>query len=125
MSCAAIRGSRCSLVILAGTIVFNVTQSTNYLGVDNFVNLFELSIEKVIIAVMMTFVIIAGEIDLSVASVMALSCGRAGDAQRRRSVPFWLAIVIAVAAGSAAGLVQGWCVARLGLAVARRHAGRV
>ena len=30
-------------------------------------------------------------------------------------MPFWLAVVIAVAAGSAAGLVQGWCISRLGL----------
>ena len=55
------------------TIVYNATQSPVYLDVDNFVNLFRLSIEKVIIAVAMTFVIINGEIDLSVASVMAFS----------------------------------------------------
>ena len=42
-------------------------------SVDNFVNLFQLHIEKVIVVVMMTFVIIAGEIDFSVASVMAWS----------------------------------------------------
>ena len=59
--------------ILLGTIVFNVSESNDYLGVDNFVNLFELSIEKVIVVVTMTFVIISGEIDLSVASVMAWS----------------------------------------------------
>jgi rhamnose transport system permease protein len=102
-------------VIFVGTVVFNVTQSTNYLDVDNFVNLFELSIEKVIIAVMMTFVIIAGEIDLSVASVMGLSAAVLATLNDGGSVPFIIAIVIAVAAGSAAGLVQGLCVSRLGL----------
>ena len=60
-------------VILLATIVFNLTQSTGYLGVDNFVNLFQLHIEKVIVVITMTFVIVAGEIDLSVASVMAWS----------------------------------------------------
>jgi rhamnose transport system permease protein len=103
------------LVILAGTIVFNVTQSTNYLGLDNFVNLFELSIEKAIIVVMMTFVIIAGEIDLSVASVMGLSAAVLAVLNDGQSVPFVVAILIAVAAGSVAGLVQGWCVSWLGL----------
>ncbi len=103
------------LVIFAGTVVFNVTQSTNYLDVDNFVNLFELSIEKVIIVVMMTFVIIAGEIDLSVASIMGLSAAVLAILNDGGSVPFVVAIVIAVAAGTAAGLVQGWCVSRLGL----------
>jgi rhamnose transport system permease protein len=103
------------LVILAGTIVFNVTQSTNYLGVDNFANLFELHIEKAIIVVMMAFVIISGEIDLSVASVMGLSAAVLAKLNEGQTVPFALAIVIAVAAGSVAGLVQGWCVSRLGL----------
>ena len=60
-------------MILVTTIVYNATQSDVYLDVDNFVNLFRLSIEKVIIAVIMTFVIINGEIDLSVAAVMALA----------------------------------------------------
>jgi rhamnose transport system permease protein len=103
------------LVIFVGTVVFNVTQSTNYLDVDNFVNLFELSIEKVIVVVMMTFVIIAGEIDLSVASVMGLSAAVLATLNDGGSVPFAVAILIAIGAGSAAGLVQGWCVSRLGL----------
>jgi rhamnose transport system permease protein len=103
------------LVILAGTILFNVTQSTNYLDVDNFVNLFQLSIEKAIIVVMMTFVIISGEIDLSIASVMGLSAAVLAKLNEGHTVPFALAIVIAIAAGSIAGLVQGWCVSRLGL----------
>ena len=103
------------LVILVGTIVFNVTQSDNYLGVHNLVNLFQLSIEKAIVVVMMTFIIIAGEIDLSVASVMCLSAAILGRLNDGGSVPFPLAMLIAVAAGSAAGFVQGWCVARLAL----------
>ncbi len=64
---------------------------------------------------MMTFVIIAGEIDLSVASVMGLSAAVLATLNDGGSVPFGVAILIAVAAGSAAGLVQGWCVSRLGL----------
>jgi rhamnose transport system permease protein len=103
------------LVILAGTIVFNVTQSTNYLDIDNFVNLFELHIEKAIIVVMMTFVIISGEIDLSVASMMGLSAAVLAKLHEGETVPFALAIVIAILAGSIAGLVQGWCVSRFGL----------
>src|SRR4029450_6666110 len=82
-------------VILLATIAYNATRSPVYLDVDNFVNLFRLSIEKVIIAVSMTFVIINGEIDLSVASVMAFSAcvlATAHDA----GVPFGLAIVVAL-----------------------------
>jgi len=101
--------------ILVGTVVFNVLNSKHYVGVGNFVNLFELSIEKVIVAVIMTFVIVAGEIDLSVASTMGLSAAVLATLHHRGAVPFGLAIVIAIAVGVAAGLVQGWCVARLGL----------
>lgn len=103
------------VVILLGTIAFNVTQSTNYLGVDNLVNLFELSIEKVIVVVVMTYVIIAGEIDLSVASVMGLSAAAVAKLNDGGTVPFSVALVLAVAVGALAGLVQGWCVTRLGL----------
>ena len=102
-------------MIFAGTVVFNVTQSTNYLDIDNFVNLFELSIEKVIIVVMMTFVIIAGEIDLSVASVMGLSAAVLATLNDGGTVPFGVAILIAIAAGSAAGSRPGLVHLPLGL----------
>lgn len=55
------------MVILAVTIVVNAVLSPFYLGVNNFINLFWLSNEKIIVAVVMAFVIISGEIDLSVA----------------------------------------------------------
>ena len=61
------------IVVLAITIVVNALLSPFYLGFGNFVNLFWLSNEKIIVAIIMTFVIISGEIDLSVASVMGFS----------------------------------------------------
>ena len=76
------------VVILAGTIVYNIAESSNYVGVNNLVNLFQLSIEKVIIAVMMTFVIVSGEIDLSVASTMGLSAAVLAKLHDGGSVPF-------------------------------------
>ena len=78
-------------MILLGTVVFNISQSSGYLGVDNFVNLFQLHIEKVIVVVTMTFVIVSGEIDLSVASVMAWSASVLA-ALHEHDVPLALAI---------------------------------
>jgi rhamnose transport system permease protein len=101
-------------LILVGTVVYNATQSDFYLDVDNFVNIFRLSIEKVIIAVAMTFVIVSGEIDLSVASVMAFSACTLAFAYDS-GVPFWLAIVLALVAAAAAGLLQGWVIASTGI----------
>jgi rhamnose transport system permease protein len=102
------------LVVLAAVVLFNVTQSSGYVGVDNFVNLFQLHIEKVIVVVIMTFVIVSGEIDLSVASVMAWS-GAVMASLHEHDVPLALAIVVALAAAAFAGVVHGWCVAKLGL----------
>ena len=101
-------------LILVGTIVYNATQSDVYLDVDNFVNIFRLSIEKVIIAVAMTFVIVSGEIDLSVASVMAFSACTLAFAYDA-GVPFWLAIVLALVMAASAGLLQGWVIASTGI----------
>ena len=101
-------------LILVGTIVYNATQSDVYLDVDNFVNVFRLSIEKVIIAVAMTFVIVSGEIDLSVASVMAFSACTLAFAYDA-GVPFWLAIVLALVMAASAGLLQGWVIASTGI----------
>jgi rhamnose transport system permease protein len=103
------------LVVLAATIVVNVALSPFYLGGGNFVNLFWLSAEKIIVVIAMTFVIINGEIDLSVASVMGFSAAVLASLHAGGTVPFWLAIVIALAAAAAAGLLQGLVVARLGL----------
>lgn len=101
------------LTLLLGTIVFNLVESSNYLGVDNIVNLFKLSIEKAIVVVIMTFVIIAGEIDLSVASVMGLSAAVLAKLHDGGGFPFLVAIAIAIGVGAVTGLIQGVCVAKL------------
>src|SRR5215470_4890582 len=61
------------LVLLILIVGFNVARTPYYLGVGNLANLFQLSIEKIIVALTMTLIIISGEIDLSVASVMCLA----------------------------------------------------
>lgn len=101
--------------VLVATVVYNATNSDVYLDVDNFVNLFHLSIEKVIVAIVMTFVIVNGEIDLSVASVMAFSAAVLAAVADGGSVPFPLAIVVALLAATAAGFLQGLIVAKTGL----------
>jgi rhamnose transport system permease protein len=101
-------------VILVATVAYNASQSDVYLDVDNFVNIFRLSIEKVIVAVSMTFVIVSGEIDLSVASVMALSACTLAFAYDA-GLPFWLALAVALVAGAAAGFLQGVVIATTGI----------
>jgi rhamnose transport system permease protein len=102
------------LLVLLAIIAMNVTRSPFYLGVGNIVNLFQLSIEKIIVALTMTLIIINGEIDLSVASVMGLAaCVLAWLFQLGAPVP--VAIVAALLSGLAAGLFNGFWVAYIGL----------
>jgi rhamnose transport system permease protein len=102
------------LVILIVSIFINIAQSPFYLSVGNIVNLFQLSIEKIIIALVMTFIIINGEIDLSVASVMGLAaCLLAKLYAEGTSIE--VAIVIALLAGVVCGAINGFFVAYVGL----------
>jgi rhamnose transport system permease protein len=101
--------------VLVVSFVFNVGQSEGYLSVSNFVNLFELSIEKIIVVVVMTFVIVAGEIDLSVASVMGFTACVAAGLHEHGVLPFSLIVVISLAVAATVGLVHGLLVTKLGL----------
>jgi rhamnose transport system permease protein len=103
------------MVVLAITIVINVLLSPFYFGVDNFINLFWLSNEKIIVVVIMTFVIISGEIDLSVASVMGFSAAVMATVHQTGSFPLVVAILAGLGAGAIAGLLQGWVITRFAL----------
>ncbi|HET7094880.1 MAG TPA: hypothetical protein VFI22_15420, partial [Thermomicrobiales bacterium] len=100
----------CVIVVLA----FNVTHASNFLTVGNQINLFQLGIEKSIVVLAMAFVIISGEIDLSVASMMGLAAAIVG-ALFEQGMPLPLAIVVALAVGAALGLLNGFFVAVFGL----------
>ena len=102
------------LAILVVVVTMNVVRSPYYLGVDNIMNLFQLSIEKIIVALIMTVIIISGEIDLSVASIMGLAAAVLGCLFQAR-VPMPVAIAIALLSGLAAGLFTGFWVAQAGL----------
>lgn len=102
------------IVVLLFIVLVNTAISPEFLTTGNIINLFQLSIEKIILALAMTLIIVNAEIDLSVGSMMGLSaCGfgfmvEAGMDARP-------AIVLCLIAGLAGGLLNGVCVARLGL----------
>lgn len=102
------------LALLIAIVALNSFNSQYFLSVANFVNLFQLSIEKSIVVLTMTLVIIGGEIDLSVASIMGLAaCVLAWSFQH--GAPIQLAIVFALVAGVAAGLNNAFWIAYIGL----------
>ncbi|MFT4037214.1 MAG: ABC transporter permease [Thermomicrobiales bacterium] len=102
------------LLLLLVVLFFNVTRVPNFLTVGNQINLFQLGIEKAIVILAMAFVIISGEIDLSVASMMGLSAAITA-AGFEAGWPLPVAILVALSVGAGFGLVNGYFVAVVGL----------
>ncbi len=102
------------LVCLLIVVAYNVSSVSNFLTVRNQVNLFQLGIEKSIVALIMAFVIISGEIDLSVASMMGLSAAIVAYLFEH-DWPMALCIVVALLVGAGLGAINGYLVARVGL----------
>ena len=102
------------LGILIVILIINSSAVPAYLSPGNQVNLFILYIEKIIIALMMTFIIINGEIDLSVASLMGLAAGTMARLFEA-GVPSGVAVVAARGLGRLCGAVNGFWVAYVGL----------
>ena len=102
------------LFLLLVTIAINASIAPAYLSVGNWINIFQLSIEKIIIVLVMTFIIINAEIDLSVASVMGLSAALLAFLHVA-GVPFGWAIILSLLLGLFCGLFNGFWISYVGL----------
>ncbi len=102
------------LALLLSIIIFNSLRVPAYLSIGNQINLFELSIEKIIVALIMAFIIINAEIDLSVASMMGLSACTLGYLYSL-GVPMPAAFLIGLAVGVLGGAFNGFWISRVGL----------
>ncbi len=102
------------LLILLATVAFNAVMAPQFLTVQNQINLFQLSVEKIIVALAMTFIIISAEIDLSVASMMGLSACAFG-VMVHSGVPGGFAILICLLLGMAAGAFNAFWIAYVGI----------
>ena len=101
-------------LLFVATFVGNVVMAPEFLTLQNQINLFQLSIEKIIVALVMTLVIINAEIDLSVASVMGLSACAFGYLVTG-GFPAGGAILVCLGLGLAAGMVNALLIARAGI----------
>ncbi|MFN3994205.1 MAG: ABC transporter permease [Tabrizicola flagellatus] len=102
------------LAVFLVTLALNASFAPEFLTVQNQINLFQLHIEKIIVALVMTLVIVNAEIDLSVASIMGLSAALFGYLVNA-GTPAGLAILICLAAGLVAGAVNAVLIARVGI----------
>lgn len=109
-------GRNLGLVIALAVIVGvgAVTAGERFVNVENFLTIVRAAATVGVIALGMTFVITSGGIDLSVGSVLGLSTVVASTAAVQaaaRETSWLLLVVVAVAVGAAAGLVNGIVIA--------------
>jgi rhamnose transport system permease protein len=102
------------VLLLVFTVILGASLSEQFLTGDNLSFATSDLMEKAIMALGLTLVILAGEIDLSVASVLGLSSAIVGGLVST-GAPLAVAIAAALAAGALCGLFNGLLVARLGL----------
>lgn len=102
------------LLVLCVIIITNASLTPQFLTFGNQINLFQLSIEKIIVALVMTFIIINAEIDLSVGSMMGLSACAFGYLFQI-GVPAGGAVFIAMLIGALGGALNGYFIAKVGL----------
>lgn len=102
------------VVLILATMVLGQSLSPQFLSVDNFSFASADLVEIAIMALPLALVIVAAQIDLSVASVLGLSSALMGDLWNA-GLPIELILPIVIAAGALCGAFNGFLVAYLGL----------
>ncbi|MEU8675428.1 sugar ABC transporter permease [Streptomyces sp. NPDC048560] len=104
-------------VVLAVIIIWTVFGSLNstFLSAQNLSDLSQQIVGTGMIAVGIVFVLLLGEIDLSVGSVSGLCAAIFAVLNVQNGMNQWLALLVAIAGGAAVGLIQGFFFARVGV----------
>ena len=102
------------VVLLVAFMVLGSSLSPYFLSASNFSNLTSNLMEKAIMALPLALIIIAGEIDLSVESMLGLAGALLGYLYGL-GWPLWLDIPLVLVVGAAGGLLNGLLVTRAGL----------
>lgn len=91
---------------LTNGIIFKSLNLTNLILQNGFI---------LVLAIGMVLVIITGNIDLSVGSVVAFVGAIAGVMMITHDVPIWLAVILSIGVGALIGMWQGFWVAYMGI----------
>jgi D-xylose transport system permease protein len=105
-------GSLPVILVLATVWIIFQALNENFLSPRNLSNLSVDIVGTGLIAVGIVFVLLLGELDLSVGSISGLAAAVFAVLNVNNGVPEWLALIVAVLAGTAAGTVQGYSFAR-------------
>ena len=100
------------VLILLEVAIFSWA-GTNFLSLANAFEVSRLSVEIGLLALALTPVIVCGQIDLSVGSLMGLSAVLFGKLNRDAGVPIPVAAAITLGVGALAGALNGFMITRL------------
>lgn len=103
------------IALVALTIIFNIASGGRMITSSNFQNLISGNAYVLVLAIGMLMVIVIGQIDLSVGSVAGFAGMVMALSARDFGLPWWLAVLLALAIGAAAGAWQGFWLAKLGI----------
>ncbi|CAL8979293.1 Xylose transport system permease protein XylH [Propionicimonas sp. T2.31MG-18] len=106
-------GILAALVVIIG--LFEVLTGGRLLMPGNVNNLIQQNSYVLILAIGMVMVIIAGHIDLSVGSAVAMIGAVAALAMSEWHLPWWLAVIVSLLVGAVVGAWQGFWVALMGI----------
>ena len=99
------------LVVIVALVILSI-QAEQFATIDNLLNQGRFLTEVSRVALIMTFVIVTGGIDLSVGSILGLSAIVLGVAWKKLGLPLPLAILVALSVGTLAGLFNGIIITR-------------
>lgn len=100
-------------LILVIALLLLATQTDRFLTTENLLNQGRLMAEVGLVALPMTFIIITAGIDLSVGSILGMTAILLGVSWKNFGLPLEAALVVAMAAGTLAGFLNGWFITRV------------
>jgi rhamnose transport system permease protein len=109
-----VRWESALVFVLIGVLIFGSEQSANFLNSTNFFYIGLNMGEIAIMALPMTLIVMTGEIDLSVASMLGLS-GTVMGSLFHDGWSVWAAMAAALVVGAAGGALNGLLIAKVGL----------
>ena len=102
-----------AFAVLVIMLLFFSIFAPNFAAWNNMVNIMQATAVNGVLGVAVTFVIIAGGIDLAVGTMMTLTAVVAGLVLTNLGLPLPLGIVGALASGGLMGAFSGWTIAKL------------
>jgi rhamnose transport system permease protein len=99
-------------ILLVLVLAALATQSDRFFTTANLLNQGRLMAEVGLVALVMTFVIVTGGIDLSVGSILGLTAILLGVFWHNLGIPLPIAMVLAILVGGLGGLVNGLIITR-------------